>query len=250
MKEIIKVSNLKFHYDGQYILRGIDLSINAGDFVALVGSNGAGKSTLLKLILGELSPKAGLVRIMGTDPREFDKWYRVGYVPQMGSQPLSGFPASVEEVVMANLFSRIGLLRFPKREHKERTKEALRLVGMLEHSRELVGNLSGGQQQRVLLARALVNDPDILLLDEPTTGVDEETADSFYKLIKKLNEDSKITILMVTHDIDRASIYISRAFCLEKGTVVELTKDEIKKELDHKHKHPEIDEGDENSGDF
>ena len=237
MEKIIEVSNLSFAYNGESILKRVDFLIKSGDFVSLTGSNGAGKSTLVKLILGELSPKMGNIKVLGTNPKDFKKWYRIGYVPQNGLQSISTFPASAEEIVQANLFSQIGLLRFPKKEHKLKTQKALELVGMSKYSKELIGNLSGGQQQRILLARGLVNEPEILILDEPTTGVDDSTVESFYKLIKDLNERSGITIFMVTHDIDRASKYVSRTLCLENGNIVELSKTEIESELRYKHKH-------------
>ena len=247
MNNIIEVNDLTFAYNGESILKRIDFSIESGDFVSLIGSNGAGKSTLIKLILGELSPREGSIRVLGINPREYKEWHRVGYVPQRGLQSVSNFPASAEEIVQANLFSQIGLLRFPKKEHRLKTHKALELVGMSKYSNELIGNLSGGQQQRVLLARALVNDPGILILDEPTTGVDDSTVESFYKLLKELNQQSGITIFIVTHDIDRVSKFVSRTFCLEKGTLVELSKDEVLHELTHKHKHPTIKpKGDEN----
>lgn len=238
MENIIEVSNLNFAYNGEAILKGINFSIKSGDFVSLIGSNGAGKSTLVKLILGELSPREGDIRVLGISPKEFKKWYRIGYVPQNGLQSINSFPASAEEIVQANLFSQIGLLRLPKKQHRLKTQKALQLVGMSDYSKHLIGNLSGGQQQRILLARSLVNDPEILILDEPTTGVDDYTVESFYQLIKELNEKSGITIFMITHDIDRAAKYVSRTFCLEKGTIVELSKDEVIQELSHKHKHP------------
>ena len=240
MVNLIEVNNLNFAYNGELILRDINFGVCSGDFVSLIGSNGAGKSTLIKLILGELEAKKGDLKIFGIAPKEFKKWYKVGYVPQKGLQSINSFPASAEEIVQANLFSQIGILRYPKKEHRLKTNHALELVGMSNYSKHLIGNLSGGQQQRILLARALVNDPEILILDEPTTGVDDSTIESFYNLIKNLNDNFGITIFIVTHDIERVSKYVSRTFCLEKGTLVELSKEEVIDELTHKHKHPSI----------
>ncbi len=240
MEKIIDVENLYFAYKNEYILKDINFSIKSGDFVSLIGSNGAGKSTLVKLILGELIVKEGSLKILGQRPKDFKEWYRIGYVPQNGGQSINSFPASAEEIVQANQFSQIGLFRFPKKEHRLKTHQALDLVGMTLYKKELVGNLSGGQQQRILLARALVNDPGILILDEPNTGVDDSTIESFYNLIKELNARLGITILIVTHDVDRVSKYVSRTFCLEKGSLVELSKEDVIHELSHKHKHPSI----------
>lgn len=241
MKNVIEVTNLDFAYNGEFILRNINFTIEDGDFVSLIGSNGAGKSTLIKLILGELNSKNGSIKVLGIEPKHFKKWHEIGYVQQDGLQTISNFPASAEEIVQANLFSQIGILRLPKREHRLKTSKALELVGMSGYSKHLIGSLSGGQQQRVLLARALVNDPEILILDEPTTGVDDQTVETFYGLIKELNDKLGITIFIVTHDIDRVSKYVSRTFCLEKGTLVELSKDDLIDELTHRHKHPPID---------
>lgn len=240
MKSIIGVNNVSFAYNDEYILNEINFTINSGDFTSLIGSNGAGKSTLVKLLLGELSPRNGNIKVLDIDPKEFNQWYKIGYVPQNGLHSINSFPASAEEIVQANLFHKIGLLRFPKKQHKLKTQETLDLVGMAKYSKYLIGNLSGGQQQRILLARALVNDPDILILDEPTAGVDDSTVESFYNLIEDLNQRLGITVFMVTHDIDRASKYVSRILCLEKGTLVELSKDELLKEINYKHKHPRI----------
>lgn len=240
MESIVEVNNMHFAYNGEFILRNIDFKIKSSDFVSLIGSNGSGKSTLIKLILGELAPKEGRVKVLGKNPKEFKEWHRIGYVPQNGTQSINNFPASAQEIVQANLFSQIGLLRFPKKEHSIKTQKALQLVGMSKHSKDLVGSLSGGQQQRILLARALVNDPEILILDEPTVGVDDYTVESFYNLIRELNDKLDITILIVTHDVDRISKYVTRVFCLETATLVELSKEEVIDELTHKHKHPSI----------
>ena len=240
MEKVIEVKNLDFSYNKESIIRDISFDINLGDFVSLIGSNGAGKSTIIKLILGELVAKKGNIRIFGTNSKQFNKWYRLGYVPQNGLQSMSSFPASAVEIVQANLFSQIGIFRLANKQHKLRAEQALELVGMANYSKHLIGSLSGGQQQRVLLARALVNSPEILILDEPTTGVDDSTVESFYNLINDINTKSGITIFIITHDIERISKYSSRTFCLEKGNLVELSKEDLTVELTHKHKHPSI----------
>lgn len=238
MENIIEVKDLVFAYEKELILKGTNFSIKPGEFVSLIGSNGAGKSTIIKLIFGELRPDKGDIELFNSNPQNFDKWYRVGYVPQEGLQSVSGFPATAREIVQANLFSQIGLFRFPKKEDRIKTQKTLELVDMLKYEKALIGNLSGGQRQRVLLARALVNNPELLILDEPTVGVDDSNVKSFYQLIERLNRELGLTILMVTHDIDRSSQYTSRTLCLDQGTVVSLSKEEILEELSHKHEHP------------
>ncbi|NLZ82008.1 MAG: metal ABC transporter ATP-binding protein [Clostridiales bacterium] len=238
MKNIVEVHNLNFRYSNNHILENLEFSISPGDFVSLIGANGTGKSTLLKLLLGELLPTIGEIRLFDTNIHNFKDWSKIGYVPQNGLAGNADFPATVEEIVMANLFSQIGLFRFPNKKHKELVASTLELVGMSDYSKRMITQLSGGQLQRVLLARALVNSPELMILDEPTTGVDSTNVYSFYELLASLNKKKNLTIVMVSHDIARASIYASRTLCLEEGSLVELKKEEIIHELEHKHKHP------------
>jgi len=238
MPNVIEVENLSFGYGSEPIFSKIGFSIYKGDFVAIIGSNGAGKSTLLRLLLGELTPSAGNLRLFGQDVRQFRDWPKIGYLPQNGLKSGADFPATAEEIVQANLFSQIGLLRFPKKEHREKTRHALDLVGMADYSRRMIGELSGGQQQRVMLARVLVSNPEIMLLDEPTTGVDARSVQSLFELLSQFNRETGLTIVMVTHDIGRAENYVSRILCLEEGSLVELDKTQVEKELSQKHKHP------------
>lgn len=239
MRKIVDVENLTFRYGNNPILENLDFTIFSGDFVSLIGDNGTGKSTLLKLLLGELYPNTGEIRLFDTNIQDFKEWSKIGYVPQNGLAGNAGFPATVEEIVMANLFSQIGIFRLPNKKHKELVASTLKLVGMEEFSKRMISQLSGGQLQRVLLARALVNSPTLMILDEPTTGVDSRNVSSFYELLASLNKKENITILMVSHDIARASGYVSRTLCIEEGSLVEVAKEEIMHELQHKHKHPQ-----------
>ena len=236
-RNVIEAKNLSFGYESTPIFEGVSFSVRPGDFIAIIGSNGAGKSTLLRLILGELTPSSGDLRLLGQGIRQFRDWPKIGYLPQNGLGSGAGFPATVQEIVQANLFSRIGLMRFPKKEHREKTLHALELVGMKDYAGRKIGELSGGQQQRVLLARVLVNDPEIMLLDEPTNGVDARSVQSFFELLSEYNRETGLTIVMVTHDIARAESHVSRVLCLEEGTLVELKKTQVEKELSQKHKH-------------
>jgi len=244
MSKIIEVDNISFHYGNEPVLSKVKFSVNKGEFVAIIGANGTGKSTLLRLILGELTPISGIIRLFEQNVEQFKSWPKIGYVPQNGFSTGVSFPATAEEIVKANLFSQIGLLKFPKKEHHDKTVEALELVDMKPYAKRLIGNLSGGQQQRVMLARVLVNNPQVMILDEPTTGVDANTVQSLYELLSRLNQEIGLTIIMVTHDIGRASDYVSRVLCLEEGSLMELDKDQIHEELSHKHKHPKRDSED------
>ena len=236
--KVIDAAQLSFSYGDVPVLSNITFGLNKGGFAALIGSNGTGKSTLLKLLLGELSPTSGTVRLLGTELGAFRAWTKIGYVPQEGLARQADFPASVEEIVQANLFSEIGLFRFPKREHREKVRKVLARVGMDGCEKRLIGELSGGQRQRVLLARALISMPEVMILDEPTTGMDQESADDFYRLLSELNKSAGLSILMVSHDVERVCGYVSTVYCLEQGTMAVLTPAELREETAHRHPHP------------
>lgn len=237
MSTLMEVSDLGFQYAREPLFTGVNFCVQEGDFVALTGPNGAGKSTLLKLLLGELMPQKGTIKLFGQDIRQFRQWPRLGYMPQNGVASGANFPATASEVVQANLFSQIGLMRMAKKAHREMVQTALAQVGMAGYGKRAFSQLSGGQQQRVLLARVLVNDPAIMILDEPTTGIDANGVQDLLNLLDGLNRNHKATILMVTHDMARASAYATRTLCLEEGSLMELTKSQIRQELVYKHHH-------------
>ena len=227
MKNIISIENVSFGYNKENILNDIILSIDEGDYVGIVGCNGSGKSTLLKLLMGQLNPTKGKIKIFNEEVSKSNNLNKVGYVSQKSLSAGATFPATVEEIVMANLYSKIGLMKFPKKEHKEKVKEALKIVNMEEYSQRLIGNLSGGQQQRVMIARALVSDPKILILDEPTTGIDAASEAQLYNLLEDLNKKSKITIIIVSHDFCKIKKYTNKIFVVEDNKV-SLMEDEKK----------------------
>jgi zinc transport system ATP-binding protein len=242
METVIEAENLGFSYGGEKVFSGVNFAVRGGDFVALIGSNGAGKSTLMRLLLGELTPGEGRVRLFGQDVSAFRQWPRIGYVPQNAARAGQDFPASVREIVEANLYAEAGLIRRPGRALRARAAEALRQVDMAGFEKRAIGELSGGQQQRVMLARVLAGHPEAMLLDEPTSGVDSPTVEALYALLTRLNREG-LTILMVTHDVARASQIASRVLCLEEGSLVELPPQQVKEELRHRHKHPQGEEG-------
>ena len=243
MEDIIEAEDISFSYGGCSVFSNISFSVERGDFAAVIGSNGSGKSTLMRLILNEAESGSGSIRLFNQDIRHFKGWSKIGYVPQNVLALASGFPATAEEIVKANLFGDIGLFRFPKKKHHEKALAALQMVGMEGLAKKMIGEMSGGQQQRVMIARTLVSNPKLMLLDEPATGIDSETVDLLYKLLSRLNREKGLTIVMVTHDILRASKYVSRVLCLEEGSLVELDKCQVNEELSHRHKHPERNSG-------
>ncbi|MDP4108925.1 MAG: metal ABC transporter ATP-binding protein [Bacillota bacterium] len=239
METVIKAQDISFSYGGEPILYNIGFSVNKGDFIAVTGANGSGKSTLMKLMLGEIQLQRGNIWLFGTEIRNFKHWPKIGYVPQNGTARAGGFPATALEIVRLNLYSNCGLMRFPTKALYKNADEALKLVGMQDYSKRLIGDMSGGQQQRVMIARVLAGEPELMLLDEPTTGIDAESAQSLYMLLSKLNRERKLTIIMITHDIARAADYVNRTLCLEEGSIVELMREQILTEQYHRHKHPQ-----------
>lgn len=220
-EEIIRIENVSFGYGRTNVLEDVSVSVNDGDFLGIVGPNGSGKSTLLKIFLGLVKPQKGSVRVFGTDINRFSRWGSIGYIPQKATSFNQGFPATVEEVVSANLYPIIGLAGRVGKVHREKVDEALRTVDMLEYKDRLIGRLSGGQQQRVFIAKALVSDPKVIFMDEPTVGIDQKSEESFYELMDSLNKTRGITLVLVTHDIGAIDKRVNRVLCLSDGRLHE-----------------------------
>ena len=217
--EVAAACNLCFKYDGAEILHGVTLTINAGDYVGLVGPNGSGKTTFIKTMLGLLKPTSGEVALFGCSPCAFTGWEKIGYLPQKLTGFNPSFPALVREIVSLGL---LGKKSFPRRlaaADAGLLDSILRLLDIQDIQHKRIGELSGGQLQRVLLARALVSKPEFLILDEPTTALDPETRDIFFNTLKALNQDSGVTIIIVTHDIADIGKYASKLLYLDKRVV-------------------------------
>ncbi|MDQ0254383.1 zinc transport system ATP-binding protein [Evansella vedderi] len=212
----IEIDHVFFSYGQRDVLQDIHLKISEGSFLALVGPNGSGKSTLIKCILGLLTLQKGSIKLFGQSIKKFHEWNQIGFVSQKANSFNSGFPATVFEVVSMGLYGKIGLFRFLTKRHKEKVKEAIKQVGMEEYMNQNIGELSGGQQQRVFIARALVSEPRLLILDEPTVGVDAKSVQNFYNMLRKLNTEKKITLILVTHDVGAVTEYITDVACLNK----------------------------------
>jgi len=218
-REIIRVEGLSFQYGSIPVLEEVTFSVSQGDFVAILGPNGSGKTTLVKLILGLFRPAKGRVLLMEKPVEEFTAWSKIGYVPQKATHIDPLYPASAREVVaMALLSGRFAAGRWKKEEDRA-VSLALERVGMIAFRNRPIGSLSGGQQQRVFIARAIVNAPELLFLDEPTAGVDAATQGLFYEMLHELNEEQRITIILVTHDIGIVNKHVTKVACLNQRLV-------------------------------
>lgn len=218
---MIEVNNLTFSYGDNTILKELNLKINDGDFAAIIGNNGAGKSTLIKLLVHELEAAKGEILIDKKNINDFKSWDRIGYVNQVDRNNPIAFPISCSKLVVLNLYEDFNFFNRPKKEHWQRVKESLELVQMLDYYDRDFNSLSGGQKQRIMIAKALVHRPDILIFDEPTVGVDQDNSRAFFQLLKHLNERHGKTIIMVTHELDKADGYFNKKFYLENKTIRE-----------------------------
>lgn len=218
-RELVRVEGVSFHYDAIPVLEEVSFSIGQGDFLAILGPNGSGKTTLVKVILGLFRPTRGRVLLMGKRVEEFEAWSKIGYVPQKATHIDPFYPASAREVVAMALLSGPFAAGRGRREEDNAVDLALERVGMVAFRNRPIGRLSGGQQQRIFIARAIVNAPELLFLDEPTAGVDAGTQGLFYEMLHKLNEEQKITIVLVTHDIGIVNKHVTKVACLNQRLV-------------------------------
>lgn len=259
---IIDINGLSYSYENENVLEDINISITKGSFLGIVGPNGSGKSTLLKLILGLIKKQKGDIHLFGMDINQFRDWEKIGFVSQKANSFNTGFPATVYEVVKSGLTKKIGLFHYMKKEHHVQILKAIDSVGLLHLKKRNIGELSGGQQQRVFIARALVSEPELLILDEPTVGVDARNVRSFYQMLGDLNQKLGITLLLVTHDIGAITDKVTHVVCLNKFLYFHGETEEFEEKkkngmpeaygfdlqmLSHKHGH---DTGLEVGGDF
>jgi zinc transport system ATP-binding protein len=216
---MLLLEQLGFRYNSVEVLSDISFSVDAGDYIGLVGPNGSGKTTVIKIILGLMRPEKGTVTLFGTDSSVFRDRHKIGYLPQKPTHFNPHFPATVKEIVSLGLFSK---KRFPKRIKKDDEVliyEAMAMAEVLDISDAPIGELSGGQQQRVLVARAVVNQPELLILDEPTTALDPEAREHFYQVLYELNRRGNVTVILVTHDIASIGKYASKLLYLDKKII-------------------------------
>jgi len=229
-KNIIEVKDICFSYGDEEVLKDISFDVHKGDYLGVVGPNGAGKTTLLKLILGLLPLCCGYIRLFGQDIKQFKNWSKIGYVPQKATNFDANFPATVREVVAMARSAKKGLFHNKNQEDDKIIEESLKQVDMWDSRNRLIGDLSGGQQQRVFIARALALQPEIIFLDEPTTGVDKRSQDDFYALLKKFNQELDLTLVLVSHDIERITKEAMHIACVDHTLTCHTSPEEFLKE--------------------
>jgi len=232
-KELVRLEDVWVHYDGVPILEGINLSVKSNDFLGLIGPNGGGKTTLLKVILGLIKPSRGKVTVMG-QPAERGRKF-IGYISQFNLFDRD-FPISVFDVVLMGRYSKTGLFHRYSEDDKRTAIEVLKAVEMLDYKERQVGRLSGGEQQRVFIARALVTNPKLLLLDEPMASIDPNMQAEFYELLDRLKE--RMAIVLVSHDISAVSIYVNEIACLNHQLFYHGSKEVSAEELEKSYHCP------------
>ena len=225
MPSVIEAKKVQFKYTRNLVLDKVSFAVEAGDYVGIIGPNGGGKTTLLKLILG-LEKGAGEIKLFGTPIAQFSDWQKIGYLAQKSSVSQTRFPISVQEVVLMGLCY--------DNAHKEATPENLRQVRKalsqtrsLNLAKRIFSDLSIGQQQRVLLARALVSEPKLLILDEPSAALDASSREMFFALLGELNQKQGVTILLITHDTGEVGKYISKFMYIDRELVFFGNKEEF-----------------------
>ncbi len=210
--DVISVENLSFGYYNQHdVLKDVNMKVHEGDFLCIVGENGSGKSTLMKCILGLNKNTRGEIKVNG----------RIGYLPQM-TEVQNNFPATIEEIVLSGTLPDNIMKIFYTKQDKQKANDVMKKLGLYEMRKKCFYELSGGQKQRVLIARSICAMDKIILLDEPVNGLDPKIVIEIYELLQQLNKEQGITIIMVSHDIDRAINYVTRVIEVENGRI---TKD-------------------------
>lgn len=214
MNKVLELKDVTFGYTSSMIFKGASFDIEKGKFVALIGPNGVGKSTLIKIILGELKPNSGEVIT------NFDSV--IGYVPQLGASISNNFPITVKEIVALNLIGNLHRFSAIDEDSTKKIKSTLKLVGLEGKINELFGNLSGGEKQKVMISKALIRNPELLVLDEPMIGLDEFSRGNLLDMLSHFTRFHGVTVLMITHDVEETKIYADEIYSIKDKRVVEI----------------------------
>ena len=234
MENIISVRDLGFEYGDGWVFHKLNLDVPEGDFVAVIGANGAGKSTLMKMLAHALPPTMGNIFYYGIPIEKFDQWEKIGYVAQNPAKMQRDFPISVREVIALGLIQKNKLWQRFGSEEDEKIEKVLETFQLKDLEQRKIGELSGGQQQRVFLARAMVKEPKILLLDEPATGIDAASKIALYDMLQEINFEQNVTIIMISHDLELAAGAAKSALCISHGICF---RGDVQEALQHHHKH-------------
>lgn len=236
MTDIVTARNLRVEIDGQALLHSVNVSVRAGEFLAVLGPNGSGKSTMVKALVG-LVPSRGEVSLFGTALASFKDRERIGYLPQHSDQA-SGVPSTVTEVVMSGTLARHRWFGWPTRAERAEVHAVIDRVGLRQFANRPLNELSGGQRQRALIARALVGEPDLLVMDEPTVGVDVESLEVLATILRE-ELDDQTAVIMVAHELGPLRTLVNRTIRLADGRIVYDGPPELTGHLvDDHHAHP------------
>lgn len=217
---IFDIKNLSFVVKGQTILSNISLEIFRSEYIAIIGPNGGGKTTLIRMLLGLEKPTSGEVKIYGKKLSNFKEWHKIGYVPQRASHVDASFPATVLDIIKMGRTSQRSMFGAFSELDNQLVNDAMLKMDIVDLKDKMIGTLSGGQRQRAMIARALASKPEILILDEPNTGVDAVSQKKFYALLRELNKEEGITIVFITHDIGVIADDIARLFTINQKAVI------------------------------
>ena len=214
----IEIKNANFAYDRDPVLRDLNLTLMNEEKITIIGGNGVGKTTLIKIIIGELKLRSGEIKIFEED-LNIDSLKKIGYVPQSQKENLYTFPISVKELVTLQLYESMGMIKIPRKIHYDKTMELLKKMNLEKYADYPIRDLSGGLRQRVVITRALMNNPEILIFDEPTSGVDENSKRQFAKTLEDLNKNFDVSIILITHELDwvKNNLQMDKFYELKKG---------------------------------
>lgn len=213
---VFEVEHLSYRVGDQMILEDVSLKVLQGEYCAVIGPNGGGKTTLVRLLLGLQKPLSGTIRLFGEPLKQFRCREWIGYVPQQATQTDRFFPGTVEEIVAMGRISKLGWNKQWRESDRRMIAYAMERMEIAGLGNKLIGELSGGQRQRVMIARALASEPKVLILDEPNTGVDQPSQQRFYRLLRQLNAEARLTVLFITHDVGVIADDIARLFTVNQ----------------------------------
>ncbi|WP_425539663.1 metal ABC transporter ATP-binding protein [Microaceticoccus formicicus] len=221
----VLIENLNFKYTSEKVIENLSMSIEEGQIVSISGENGSGKTTLLKLMLGQLKPDSGRVAILGKEISKINSFREIGYVPQIQITNQMAFPITVLELVVLNLYEDFGFFKIPKKKHKDKAIKLLKSLSLGQYINTPLNELSGGLRQRAMIARAMINNPKILVLDEPTSGVDKDSKKQFLELVSEMNKKHLLTTVIVTHEIDliEEMLKIDKIYKMDNGGILDVT---------------------------